>query len=277
MRNLVEAFENFFSQSQEDRERPTPMDITPETLKTPEEHILELREKESKKLLEGNSMLVELIKLKDDGSGVFKPKHGEKYVFEEVEEGTYYKRERATYLVDRFLGFGLVPPTSIREIDGEVGSLQQFIPNAITPAEASIKRVRKLPKDQFITLWLFDYLTRNADRHNGNVFIVKERIYAIDHGLSFSSVPVRFEPYYDYDKENRYPNFYDEKVSEETVRKIKLLAESEQNRHFLRELLLKLLPENEVNAFFVRLDRIAKMLEKGYIAESEKQELERFD
>lgn len=84
------------------------------TPRTPEEEILETRERSSSKPLQGGANKNLFIELKDDGAGVFKPKSGEAENLKQgLEQGTYYKRERAAYLVDRFLGFGLTPPLSL--------------------------------------------------------------------------------------------------------------------------------------------------------------------
>lgn len=93
----------------------------------PVEVILSLREKELERQLGGGVNITTYIKLRDNGAGVFKPKNGENKSYDT--SGSFFKRERASYLVDKFLGFNLVPPTVIREIDGQIGSVQEFIPD----------------------------------------------------------------------------------------------------------------------------------------------------
>ena len=74
---------------------------------SPEEEVLTSREKTKSSELSGGCNKTIFVELKDDGAGVFKPKDGEKKgIRYGVEAGTYYKRERAAYLVDRFLGNG---------------------------------------------------------------------------------------------------------------------------------------------------------------------------
>ena len=41
-----------------------------------------------------------------------------------------YRREIAAYRLDRILGLDVVPPTIVREIEGQTGSLQLFVENA---------------------------------------------------------------------------------------------------------------------------------------------------
>ena len=109
-----------------------PANKTPENLRTPTEVTIESHEKESGKKLGGGTNQTLYIKLKNDGSVVFKPKDGEAEMLAHLEQ---YKRERAAYLVDRFMGLNLIPATVIREIDGKIGSAQEFIPDTITGSE----------------------------------------------------------------------------------------------------------------------------------------------
>lgn len=251
---------------------------TPEHLRTPEEGVLETREKSGKRALVGgvNTNTVEFISLEDDGGGVFKPKAGEVEVYDGVRVGTYYRRERAAYLIDRFIGFDLVPPTVIREIDASVGSFQEFITDAIAYGEISSDGKRKLStNEQLIKLWIFDHLISNPDRHGYNLLIKDERIHAIDHGCSLGSEATNFR-LWNADGED-YVSFYDRAIPQDIIDQVQKLAHDPNGRAILRDLLRELLSEKEVDAFLVRLDRIAKMLEKGYIAKSEAEEFTRFD
>jgi hypothetical protein len=83
--------------------------------KTAEENLIERKEVEERRNIKGGSNSPEFIKLKDDGSVVFKSKEKERSgLSENVKSGTYYHRERASYIVDRFLGLDMVPPTTIK-------------------------------------------------------------------------------------------------------------------------------------------------------------------
>jgi len=219
---------------------------------TPQEKILSEREATDKKRLGGGCNETKFVNFKDDGSGVFKPKNGEsRNLRKKIKSGTYYKRERAAYLVDRFFDFGLVPPTVIREIDGEIGSVQQFIPYANPGWIIDKSKIPEYEK-QRATMWLFDCLIFNSDRHRSNYLEANGKIYAIDHGLCFGDDWLN-----DGDEE-----FYDKDLPEDIINKIKKIWQDANYQRILRELLKELLSPIEVDAFFSRLNKIARLLEK---------------
>jgi len=80
--------------------------------------------------LKGGSNKSYIVHLKDDGDAIFKPAAGERYLRKDIKQGTYFKRERAAYLIDKMLGFNLVPATEIRTVGSQIGSIQQFVPDA---------------------------------------------------------------------------------------------------------------------------------------------------
>jgi len=203
------------------------------------------------------------VKLKDDGEGIFKPKNKEReFLGRRVEPGTYYKRERAAYLVDRFLGFNLVPPTVIREIDGEIGSFQEFIPEAKMWHEIRQKdRDKESLKTEMFKLWIFDFIIWNSDRHESNFLLDKngKKAYAIDNGLSFTADPLIL-----------WKNFDGEPVPIEIQEKIKQFSSPEDKKSILKDLLKELLPEEEVTACFKRIEKIAKLIEKEGLINDDK-------
>jgi len=201
---MPEFFRNFFRKEQSptkiDEETPKqPVIIERPSLTTqerwrspfdtPEEDILKSYEKKESRLLRGVLNKVLFVELKDDGAGIFKPKSGEHEGLRKVvQAGTYFRRERAAYLVDRFLGFGLIPPTVIREIDGEIGSMQQFIPDAKTEYQVSKDELAgDSSQQQLMKLWILDYIICSSDRKD-NLF-KDGKIWAIDNGLSFGADP----------------------------------------------------------------------------------------
>lgn len=128
---------------------------------------------------------------------VFKPFSGENQeVKNEVGMGNIhcYQREVAAYLLDKELGFDLVPPTTIREIDGEIGSLQLYIPPEeadnykILGNQIDDEKMRSGPDSKAMAV--FDYITANWERKPENFLVNKNnpaKLYAIDHGLAFAS------------------------------------------------------------------------------------------
>ncbi len=171
---------------------------------SPHERVMGTHEARQTSALGGGINKTEFIALKDDGSVVFKPVSGEVFAGEHfnahVKPGTYYKRERAAYLVSEFFGFKLVPPTILRELNGEVGSVQEFIPDTepgfklTTRDRSSIfenvnvigKRRDKKYEEALAKLSVFDHLIWNIDRHGGNFLLKEGNVYAIDNGFAFN-------------------------------------------------------------------------------------------
>ncbi len=213
---------------------------------TPEEEVLERKEKSSSRPLGGGVNEVVFVSLKDDGDGVFKPKQGR--------DDTDYLNERAAYLVDRFLDFGMVPPTIIRELDNRVGSVQRFVPDAKIGHELTGKEMDQLIDEDKLKLNILDILIANTDRHDGN-FLVKEggRIIAIDHGYSFGGTAPGFLHF-----KFRSPP----EITPEIKGKIEKLAFDEQSKSILRDLLSEILPSEKVEAFFGRLRILTQTLEE---------------
>ncbi|OGY65275.1 MAG: hypothetical protein A3A16_01995 [Candidatus Harrisonbacteria bacterium RIFCSPLOWO2_01_FULL_44_18] len=250
---------------------------------TIQERILETREIENSEVISGGANRCVLVKLKDDGSGIFKPASGEgenhigknfgqQEVRLEVRAGTYYKRERATYLVDRFLDFNLVPPTVIREIDGEIGSLQQIVDYDNFGFEVPW---HKLPEKELMKLFALDYILWSSDRGPENLLIKNNRIYAIDNGLTFG--PDKFLPFeregvsLGGDSEKSYspppPEIYSHwSIPAEIKEKINTFLERGRWQ-ILRGQLLELLPPDEVDACFARIQKFAELIKnKGEIS-----------
>lgn len=228
---------------------------------TEEEKILELRESESSRQLHGGCNDVYLVRLKNDGGAVFKPKSGEKHLRSRVREGTHFKRARAAYLVNRFLDFGLVPPTVIRELEQEVGSVQQFVENSEAFIGLSYKDQQDTfskEQERFTALWIFDIIIWNSDRHTGNLLITNDTIHAIDNDLSFGEDNLRY-----------CRSYYDTLIPPRIIDNLERFVSSPDMKQILRELLLELLSEPEVNACMSRIERIAQLVKKGTITSNE--------
>ncbi|MFY9493123.1 MAG: hypothetical protein WAP55_01440 [Minisyncoccia bacterium] len=234
-------------------EEPSPSERLRSPLETPEEGVLESREKTDSKLLGGGCNTTVFIELKDDGSGIFKPKSGEnENLRENIRAGTYFQRERAAYLLDKFLGFDLVPPTVVREIDGEIGSFQQFIPDAQPGRRVEHSELDEAAiKQQLIKLWIFDCIIFNSDRHWSNFLVKDKKVYAIDNGLSFGD-----EIFYPHD------SFFDVPIPPEIVEGIKKFLLWKEGRKICEDLLGELLSSEEVAACMRRIERIASIIKQ---------------
>ena len=118
---------------------------------------------------------------------IYKPESGERPLWD-FESGLY-KRERAAYRLDAALGWGLVPPTVIRQ-DAPlgVGSMQWFV--EFDPAVHYFTLLRESPEthDTLRRMAVFDVLTNNTDRKGGHVLRDSGgRLWGIDHGLCFAA------------------------------------------------------------------------------------------
>ena len=113
---------------------------------------------------------------------VYKPIEGETPLWD-FPAGTLALREVAAYLVSEASGWGLVPPTVLREGPLGVGAVQLFIQhNPITTAfDLLATHQRDLKR-----IVLFDLLVNNADRKAGHVLLAPDRkLWAVDHGICF--------------------------------------------------------------------------------------------
>lgn len=147
----------------------------------------------------------------DDGLRcVYKPVAGERPLWD-FPNGTLARRETATGALDEMLGWGLVPPTVLRE-DGPYGagvcqvyveagpSVEvDLVPAAEVPAgwlivghgeSESGQQVALVHRDSSALrrLSLLDVLANNADRKGSHILTdAAGRVWGIDHGLTFHS------------------------------------------------------------------------------------------
>jgi hypothetical protein len=139
-------------------------------------------------LLAAGSNFVYLLKMQDaaagEGYAVYKPQRGEAPL-SDFPDGTLYRRERAAYVVSDALGWGLIPPTIVREegLGAGLGALQLFVEhdpaqNYFTIKDNHIETMKRIA--------LFDWLTNNADRKGGHCLLASDgHIWCIDQGLTF--------------------------------------------------------------------------------------------
>ncbi len=118
---------------------------------------------------------------------VYKPLAGERELWD-FPSGLH-RREVAAYVLSDWLGWGIVPETVQREDApfGE-GSLQRVVD------EDGVSHYFTLREDprwypELRRIAAFDVLTNNADRKSGHVLVSEDRLWAIDHGLTFHTEP----------------------------------------------------------------------------------------
>jgi uncharacterized repeat protein (TIGR03843 family) len=126
---------------------------------------------------------------------VYKPARGESPLWD-FAAGTLYRREVAAYQLSKVLGWPRIPPTVVRDRGPHgVGALQLFVDadgrhflseGVSQGAESDGPPAR--PTWQRIAL--FDVITNNADRKSGHcLFDSEDRVWVIDHGLTFHVDP----------------------------------------------------------------------------------------
>ena len=133
------------------------------------------------------TFLVQVCRGNEAAYAVYKPEAGERPL-SDFEPGLY-RRERAAYLLSESLGWGLVPPTVIRE-DAPlgIGSLQWFIECDFREHYFTLYADAPETHRDLAQMALFDYIANNTDRKSGHVLRGDDgRIWGIDHGLCFSA------------------------------------------------------------------------------------------
>lgn len=143
-------------------------------------------EVEKLQMVPSGSNYVFAMFLRDDEAGagvaIYKPRRGEAPLHD-FPDGTLYKRERAAYLLSEALGWGIVPPTVIRDGPHGTGSAQLYIDHQ---PRASYFTMRGARDADLRRLALFDAVANNADRKGGHCLEAADgRIWGIDHGLTF--------------------------------------------------------------------------------------------
>lgn len=134
-----------------------------------------------------SALLVEVCHEDRSVWAVYKPREGERPLVDFAPG--LHRREHAAYLLSEALGWGLVPPTVVRE-DGPfgVGSLQLFVQH--DPLAHYFTLYDEVPEshDELRRIALFDVVANNADRKGGHVLHgVDGRVWGIDHGLCFAA------------------------------------------------------------------------------------------
>ncbi len=138
------------------------------------------------------TMLCRLGPPAEDRFAIYKPGQHERPLWDFP--GELYLREVAAYEVSEFLGWGVVPPTVLRDGPKGPGSLQLFVPH--DPGEHYFTMVEGAQPDPAVEaalarIAMFDMVTNNADRKGGHVLrsTVDGRLYGIDNGLTFNVEP----------------------------------------------------------------------------------------
>jgi uncharacterized repeat protein (TIGR03843 family) len=114
---------------------------------------------------------------------VYKPVAGERPLWD-FPPGTLAGREVAAYQVSRAAGWGLVPPTVMRDGPFGPGMCQLWIDADTGTDLVALARSRDQPKLRDMAV--FDAVINNADRKIGHLLPLADgRLYGCDHGVCF--------------------------------------------------------------------------------------------
>jgi uncharacterized repeat protein (TIGR03843 family) len=205
---------------------------------------------------------------------VYKPVRGERPLWD-FPDGTLAAREVAAYLVSQSTGWGIVPPTVLRDGPLGPGACQLWVtsPKA-APPRVGFVAAHELPEGwqvigsyadeddgteyllghaddpQLARIALFDVVVNNADRKGGHVLTAPDRsLRGIDHGVSFHTE----------DKLRTILwGFMGRAVSEADVSSLVTLRSALAPGGALREELCELLAAEEIEATMARLDRLLR-------------------
>jgi uncharacterized repeat protein (TIGR03843 family) len=115
---------------------------------------------------------------------VYKPHRGEQSLWD-FPDGLY-RREVAAHVLSEALGWGVIPPTVVRD-DAPFGSgsLQLFIASDYEQHYFTLLEEGGR-EDELKVFCAFDVVANNADRKSGHVLYASDgRLWGIDHGLCF--------------------------------------------------------------------------------------------
>jgi hypothetical protein len=166
----------------------------------------------------------EVVEVEDVGMGVTKPhkatlaKDGKTYhaAFKPITRGRHkgywesYQAEVAAYELDRILGLNMVPPTVVRRIEGNKGSLQYWVEETELYRDVADETPRTPAwSRQLSRMKFFDCLIHNDDRNAQNFLVDKDfTIILIDHSRGFISSDKMLK------NKKKLPNAYDRKLVE---------------------------------------------------------------
>ena len=118
---------------------------------------------------------------------VYKPGRGERPLWD-FPRGLY-RREAAAWVLSEALGWGLVPPTIVREGPLGEGSVQLFVPADFEQHYFTLLE-DEAHHPALQTICAFDIVANNTDRKSGHCLLGEDgRIWAVDQGLCFHPDP----------------------------------------------------------------------------------------
>ncbi len=119
-----------------------------------------------------------------DAQAVYKPVRGERPLWD-FPAGLAH-REAGAFWVDAALGWGVVPPTVVRDdLPFDEGSLQLFMPAHFEEHYFTLSEQERL-RPELERICALDIVINNTDRKSGHCLLGTDgTVWAIDNGLSF--------------------------------------------------------------------------------------------
>jgi hypothetical protein len=118
---------------------------------------------------------------------IYKPTLGERPL-DDFPDGTLAHREVAAWHVSEASGWGIVPPTILRDGPFGEGMVQAFV-----DADVDVDVVAMVVEDdpRLRRMAVLDAVMNNTDRKGGHILPVEggRHVYGVDHGVCFSPVP----------------------------------------------------------------------------------------
>lgn len=134
-----------------------------------------------------NSAMLAVVSAGDlEAACIYKPVAGERPLHD-FPDGTLARREAAAFAVSRASGWGIVPPTVLRDGPFGPGMVQLWIRH---DGETDPVRLVVDSDPRLRRIAVFDAAVNNTDRKAGHLVPVPGgHIYGVDHGVTFSPVP----------------------------------------------------------------------------------------
>ena len=140
-----------------------------------------------------NAMLVTVTRVCEDPEptlvldAIYKPTLGERPL-DDFPDGTLARREVAAWHVSEASGWGVVPPTILRDGPFGEGMVQAFV-----EADPEVDVVAMVVDDdaRLRRMAVLDAVMNNTDRKGGHILPVDggRHVFGVDHGVCFSPVP----------------------------------------------------------------------------------------
>jgi hypothetical protein len=178
--------------------------------------------------------------------------------------GYHSQKERAAYLVDKTIKFGLVPTSVMRNMTTRFGSqevmnVQEDIPNGkIVKNRLAGEEIdtKDLPHDELYRVWILDYCIWNTDPGKHNLILTPEdhKLHAFDHPNAFADDQERVS------HRGFFVDFYGVQAPKDVIEEANAFLEDELLRDGLLNELKGLVRESEAEACLARMKHIFRIL-----------------